>query len=305
MNVRKLLTVFLCLCLIFTVALSFRAKADFGDFAGDNDYGGGSDDSDSGYDSGNDYSYDSGDYSSSGSSGSYDSSIWDMLITIAVIGGIVVIIMKPWKKKNGGKTVMPGGQRTDASKLRLMTEYKKLDPNFDEGAFCEKLSNLYVQMQNCWSDRDITPVRPYFTDAYWSQMDRQLQAMRKQGRIDHTERIAVLSVTPRGFFQSGDEDHMIVELCTRIVSYTTDTSGNVLSGSKTAEKFMTYEWNLSRPSGTVTAAGDGMKTVNCPNCGAPVSINQSAKCPYCDAVITLDDHDWAICTIKGISQRTK
>ena len=43
---------------------------------------------------------------------------------------------------------------------------------------------------------------------------------------------------------------------------------------------------------------------NCPNCGAPLSINHSSKCPYCDTVVTLEEHDWAICAIRGISQQT-
>ena len=43
----------------------------------------------------------------------------------------------------------------------------------------------------------------------------------------------------------------------------------------------------------------------CPGCGAPLSINTTAKCPYCGRVVTLDEHDWALCAIKGISQTTR
>ena len=101
-------------------------------------------------------------------------------------------------------------------------------------------------------------------------------------------------------------DHMIVEMSTRIVTYTTDDStGAVVRGDRSAEKFMTYEWDMARTSGVLTQAQAEMKTVNCPNCGAPLTINKSAKCPYCESVVTLDEHDWVLFSIKGLSQRTQ
>ena len=43
----------------------------------------------------------------------------------------------------------------------------------------------------------------------------------------------------------------------------------------------------------------------CPNCGAPVEINASAKCPYCGSVITLEEHGFALNAIRAISQETR
>ena len=43
---------------------------------------------------------------------------------------------------------------------------------------------------------------------------------------------------------------------------------------------------------------------NCPNCGAPLDLNATAKCQYCGAVIQSADFDWVIKSIKGISQQT-
>lgn len=303
MKWRRLLSILLCLAVI--TAFSLRASADFGDFAGDSDYGDSgwdSDwDSDSDWDDDDDYS---GVYNGSSGSSSSSGGIGGMAITVIAVAVILLALFGSRKKGTGSKPVMPGARATAQSQLRPMSEYAKLDAKFDQGDLVQKLSNWYVQMQNCWSDGDIEPVRPFFSDAYWEQMNRQLQAMRQQGRVDHTERIAVLGVTLRGFYQAGGEDHLIAELRTRIVSYVTDKAGNVVSGSRTAEKFMTYEWDLTRPSGTETQAAAELKTVNCPNCGAAVSINESAKCPYCDSVITVAQHDWVIASIKGISQRT-
>lgn len=66
---------------------------------------------------------------------------------------------------------------------------------------------------------------------------------------------------------------------------------------------MVYEWDLVRTTGTKTEKDKPMQTVNCPNCGAPVEINASAKCPYCGSVITLEEHDFALNAIRAISRK--
>lgn len=290
----------LCLCL-FPVATS----ADFGDFSGDSDYGSDWSSSDwssdsSSWDSGSSWS--SSDSYSTSSDGDSDAGFLSTVIVFAVIV-LIGVVMSRSKTKN--KSVPEGATRTAQESLRPMNEYVQLDPKFDATAFGEKLGNLYVQMQNCWQAKNIESVRPYFTDALYQQMDRQLDALRRNGYTNYVERISVLGVNLRGFRQSDGEDHIIAELRTRIVDYTlNDKTGELVKGDKKKEKFLTYEWELTRASGRTTGAAEEMTVVNCPNCGAPLSINATAKCPYCDSVVTVDAHDWAISAIRGIAQRT-
>ncbi|MBR0444497.1 MAG: TIM44-like domain-containing protein, partial [Clostridia bacterium] len=149
------------------------------------------------------------------------------------------------------------------------------------------------------------PLRPYFTDAYFAQMQRQLNALKDSGRTNYVERISVLGVMLRGWMQQEDNDHIIAIVSSRIIDYTLDDrTGALVSGSRTREKFMTYEMDLCRKTGMKSGTHSGLHTINCPNCGAPLDINTTAKCPYCDSIVTVKEHDWAICGIKGLSQRT-
>ena len=302
---RRLLALALCICIVLAAAIV--AGADFGDFSGDSDYGssdwGSSDSSwDSSSDwssSGDDYYYDSSDVSEGGI-GSF---------TIVLIAALVVIYILFNVRKKGGKSRKNGSVSWSAAanrKLKPVSEYRQLDEAFDETALTSKLSNLYVQMQDCWQKKDISPIRPYCTDAFYTQMDNQLQRKKQQGQTNYIERIAVLGVSFRGWCQEGGNDVLVARLNTRIVDYTLDdATGKLISGSKDKEKFMVYEWDLVRPTGTKTEKGETMQTVNCPNCGAPVEINASAKCPYCGSVITLEEHGFALNAIRAISQETR
>ncbi len=190
--------------------------------------------------------------------------------------------------------------------LRPMSEYLELDPQFDEERIRTLMANLYVQMQETWQRKDINPLRPYMTDKFFTQMDSQLSQFRKQGRTDYTERIAVLNTGLVGWRQSAGMDYITVSLSSRIVSYVLDDrTGQLISGDKNREKFMEYEIELCRKSGTVTSPEtEGTRSATCPHCGAPLKLNASAQCEYCGSVITSVNADWAVCGMRGISQRT-
>ena len=305
------------LSLLLTVGVFTAAvQADFGDYGGDYDYGG----FDS-YDSGNDYNdYDYGndndnddDYryyggtSTDGSGGSSDGGSGTFIVAVLIAVGVLAIVYLSKRKngKTGSRPVAAGAQATDPSTLRPMAEYLALDPQFSEEQMREKLSNMYVQFQNAWQSKDMETLRPYLTDALYAKCDRQLDAYRTNRQTNRIERISVLDVQLMGFKQQGGMDMLVARLKTRIVDYVVnDADGQVIRGSNTAEKFMDYEWDLVRTSGTQTGSSTGTKSQNCPQCGAPININRTAKCEYCGCILTTDTFDWAVSEIKGISQRT-
>ncbi len=307
----------LLIVLVAAVSVPLQSRADFGNFAGDSDYG----DSGGGYSSGGDYGSD-GSYSSDSDSGFAIFLLWlfNMLPWPARIVLILVLtgayfISKLFKSKGGGRnrggrTSRPPASvytpvQAPAEQLIPIRDYSKIDSGFDVADFTQKLSNLYVQMQNCWTARDLEPLRPYFTDSQYAQYERQVAELIRNRETSHIDRIAVLSVDILGFYQTDDSDHIKARLSTRITAYTvSDDTGEVVRGNKNAEKFMTYEWDLVRPKGQTTTKDEEVQAIACPNCGAPLNINASAKCQYCGAVVTVDKHDFVIYAIKGISQRT-
>ena len=301
---KKILLIVLVISIILVPSVAF---ADLGSFAGSMDFGSFSDfdvDFGSSYSGGDTYVY--GGYYGGTSSGDEGDGLVIFIVFIVMVVAFVVLYFLGKAKKRKRANMPQGAKETPISELVPVSAFSALDENFDEAEFKEKVSNLYVRMQNAWQDKDLEPVRPYFTDAFFAQLSRQCEQMKKLGRTNYVDRIAVLGVDIRGFMQKNGEDHMIVTLRTRIVDYTLDdNTGKLVSGHTDKEKFMTYEWDMARASGKKTVKDGEMQRVSCPGCGAPLDINATAKCPYCDSIVTLDKHDWALVSIKGISQQTR
>ena len=298
---KKLLALAMALVLALAIMISpAPGIADAGSFSGGSDYGG-SDWSSGGSDWSSDWSSGSDDYYYSGDgSGSMDIS------TIVVIIIIVVVLISAMRKKKGGSSGgshIAGAQRTVLP--MTIEDLKKQDPAFSEEKMKEKIGNLYVRMQECWQNKTWEEMRTSMDDAIFNQFNAQLNGLIKAGKTNYVDDIAVLGVDLTGFGQDDKHDIVTALVRTRIKDYTVDdATGAVVSGSKTAEKFMTYEWTMIRTKGAKSFEQTADAAKNCPNCGAPLDLNATARCQYCGAVIQSADFDWVIKTIKGISQQT-
>lgn len=294
---RMIFAILVCFCML--VSVTCFVGADLGDFGGDGDYGGG----DGGGDYGGGYSWD-GDTRSSGSDEPTDPIVVVIVIAAFVIYGIYTVIKAKVQNKKGTNKLL-GAETASDEDILPIDDYVDLDPQFDQNALEQKLKELYVQMQTCWTAKDLSSLRPYFSDALYARLDRQLDAHRAEHHTNYVENITVLEVSPSGFYQQAGMDHIIVLVSARITDYTlSDETGELLSGSKTAQKVMTYEYDMIRTSGKTSDTEENTQVTVCPNCGAPISINRTAKCPYCDSIITVEHQSFVIDNIKGVSQKT-
>lgn len=298
---KRFLALAMALMLVLAIMVSpVPGIADAGSFSGGSDW------SSSGSDwSSSDWS--SSDYSSSSGGGGE----WSLGTTITVVAIVIIMVIVSGRNKKGGSgsgsgsggSRIAGAQRTVLP--MTIEDLKKQDPAFSEEKMKEKIGNLYVRMQECWQNKTWEEMRTGMDDAIFNQFNAQLNSLIKAGKTNYVDDIAVLGVDLTGFGQDDKHDIVTALVRVRIKDYTVDdATGAVVSGSKTAEKFMTYEWTMIRTKGAKSFERTEDAAKNCPNCGAPLDLNATAKCQYCGAVIQSADFDWVIKTIKGISQQT-
>ncbi len=286
------------------------AKTDFGDFSGDSDYGGG-------WDSGG--SWDSWDSGSSWDSGPSDGGIilysgdGSELVGIGIYFFYVIMllmIISMVKKMRKHEYTQPhtsqSGPAQPQDQVRAaLDDLIARDPGFSESRFLEDAANLYIRLQNAWTDRNLEPVRARLSEEQYAAAKRGVEQYLRAKQTNHVDRIAVLGTEIIGCWKDNRNDSIMVRMSTRIVDYVTDdTTGELVRGDKNREKFMVYHWTLIRSLGKQTAVSGKITAKYCPHCGAPLDFNQTGECPYCRSVLTSDDHDWVLTKIEGISQRT-
>ena len=290
----KLLALLLALCLVL-LPLAV-ALGDAGNFGGGDDFGGGGD-----YGG----SWGGGDYGG-GTSGGGGPLSWGGMVGVIIIIIIGSIISEKHKKKGKVAPGMGGTPQTGSQTLRPIAELQAKDPAFSAEDLQRQFANLYVRMQNAWTAKDFEPMRPYFSDGLYAQFNNQLSEYVRDGKTNYVSNIAVLSVYVLGWQAQGENDIIVSRVKVRVNDYVTDDkSGALLQGSKTASVFMEYEWVLSRDAKAKTEETMGAtRHVSCPSCGAPLSLNESAKCPYCGTLVTVANKGWVLSGIRGISKQT-
>lgn len=225
---------------------------------------------------------------------------------------IIAIIAVAILKRNSGSSYKPnnntprpsGAARTDITTLNDIESYNNLDENFSLNQFESDMADLYKKLQNSWQKKDLEDLRPYLTDAFYAQCERQVNNYKRNRQTNIIEDITVENVFVKGYKQDGTNDLIVLELTAKIKDYVIDdNSGNVVRGDKNSFRRMQYEWTVLRTSG-MKSGNLFIDNAVCPHCGAPLTMNAASKCEFCDSIITNDAVNWAIKEIRGLAQRS-
>jgi predicted lipid-binding transport protein (Tim44 family) len=171
------------------------------------------------------------------------------------------------------------------------------DPQFDPEMFRSRAQQAFFALQQAWQDRDLTASRPFMSPGLylgWSSQVQQLIELHKKNvleglRIDGIDVVKV--VHGRAL------DDVTVRMTATCADYEVDErSGRTIFGSKTPSQFVEY-WTFQRSVGVQTTDRSILDRV-CPNCGAPLEINQVGECRYCGAAVTSGRFDWVLSRIE-------
>lgn len=268
-------------------------------------------------DVGNNNRYDDG--GSSGSGGSIDLG-WIIYILFELFGpipGIIVLIVLVilffyLKKKGKLQNIMnqinkatnnTANQKTGIDNtVQVAEEIRKIDPNFSEDKFIGWAREVFVKIQQAWSERNWKIIRPFESEELFSQHNAQLEEYIKNNKINKIEKINVNYCALREFKIDGDKEVLVIELHAIMRDYVIDaTTNKVLESDPNKDWHMNYLMTFNRKVGVKTEKGVSNKsTTNCPNCGAPTEITSAGQCEYCKSVITTGEHDWVLSDITSI-----
>src|SRR5215472_7252373 len=128
----------------------------------------------------------------------------------------------------------------------------------------------------------------------WSSQVQQLIELHKKNVL---ERLRVDGVDFVKVVHGQAFDDVTVRVAATCADFEVDErNGRVIFGSKTPSQFVEY-WTFQRSVGTQTTGRSILDKV-CPNCGAPLEINQVGECRYCNAAVTSGRFDWVLSRIE-------
>jgi len=280
----KLLKISLIITIIFSLFTINYVQADVGSFETyDSDFGGSSWDSDLGS-------------SSSSYSGSGDFPLSAIIIFIILIIYIKYSENVKNKKTYGIHSREKAVNEPIINEESVEKQIKEIDELFNKEEFISWAKTLFVKLQNAWTDRDWSVIRPFESNELFEQHKAQLDGYIRNKTINVMDRICVNYAKLYSFYQSGDKDVLIILLNSRMSDYIiNEETKEVIKGDKETERVNTYKMTFIRKTGVKTKAGSNkLNTANCPNCGAPTQITSAGKCEYCNSIVTTGEFSWVL-----------
>ena len=323
-NFRKVISVLLMALILTFSCFSASAKVDVNivkplDFGNHNDYGsdfGGSDwggsDWDSGWDDDDDYYYGGSTSSNRGSGGPMDFS------DILMIGGFILVALlvsmllaKNKKKSAPTQTARPGTNQGQFVMVpdrtaQIETIIKEQDPNFSANDFITFAKEVFVDIQEGWSARDLSKIRIVMHDNLYKQTQKQVEEKLRNGTINRIENIAVNTAYLTAYKRDKQFEYATIYLSARFFDYEIDEkTGNILRGDTTTRWDMRYLMKFMRSTSVKTKdESNVLKTHNCPNCGAPLEMQSSGHCEYCGSEVTSGLYSWVLCEHNSVRNDT-
>lgn len=283
------------------------------------DVGNNNDYDDSSYDDydDSDYSYSYNDYDSGYSGGSGWSLGPEATFILVVIIVIYVVVVKIRSLKFKGTTSTTGTSNNVVymsprnvvvkdNTQEIMGAITKTDPLFSSEKFLGWAQEVFMTLQEAWTERDWSKIRPFEKEELFKMHEKQLQEYIRMKRINIVERISINEDYLHKYERNAEYEYIQVYLGVAMNDYIIDEeTRNVIKGNENTRYKAKYLLTFMRKVGVVTdPASSNMNTTRCPHCGAPVQVTSAGKCEYCDSIITTGDHDWVLCDLDCIKRDT-
>lgn len=270
-------------------------------------------------DSGWDSDYDSGGSSSSwssdsswssssssdwdyGSSGSYGGSgVIDLIVGIIIVVAVVRVILNTKKVKTSEDILKDvsnnSNKTTDDYQEVAIEKIKEIDSNLNIEEFKQKAFEIYRDIQIAWMNFDTDTIRTLTTDELYNMYSSQLETLKLKKQKNIMKDIELVDVKITNIVKENDVIKINTYLNVKCYDYVIKESTNeVLRGKDDAKINIKYMLTF------VKSATNSQTVEKCPNCGAPVDINSSATCEYCDSTLVKISGEYVMSKKEFLSQ---
>ena len=169
-------------------------------------------------------------------------------------------------------------------------------PRSPRGALAARFDLIYGEVNAAWSRLDLKTARPYVSDSLFDYLQYWIAAYQKQGLRNVLEGMRIVEWKAVKVVRDRHYDAMTIRLWgTGRDTTVRAATGELVSGDPRRDRAYSEYWTLIRGAGV---KGAPRADKSCPNCGAPLDVNQAGRCEHCGAGITSGEFDWVLSKIE-------
>jgi predicted lipid-binding transport protein (Tim44 family) len=178
-----------------------------------------------------------------------------------------------------------------------VAELRATDPAFSIDAFAARVRTAFLALQDAWCRQNLEAGRAFLSPGAYFTWCAQLETMAIEGRRNVMENLSVQRVDPVLIVHGRVFDDLTVRVSASAADFEVDKNDSIVFGDRTVRPF-TEDWTFQRSVGVATTEKPGTLENACPNCGAPIALNQIGECRYCRAAVTSGKFDWVVSRIE-------
>jgi hypothetical protein len=184
----------------------------------------------------------------------------------------------------------PDAEKVQAMLAAMMAD----DPAFNERVFIDRAQAAFFLLQKAWMQKDLSISRAVMSEGIYQRWKVQIDQMAAAHKKNMMDNLVVLGAAVVKVERDARFEALTVQIDASAADYEVDEqTGKIVFGSQTDQPFTEY-WTFVRSAGTKTRDKPGVMESKCPNCGAPLTINESGVCHYCNVVVTSGSFDWVL-----------
>ena len=166
-------------------------------------------------------------------------------------------------------------------------DIRKVLPEFNKQEFLSNAYDIFINIQNAWSEFNYYELRKYLSDELFNTYKSQLKVLnaKKQKNVMYDFVKHNMNITKME--NVANKTTLTVELIVSFYDYVVDSNNNVVRGTKSRKLTNHYELTF------IYSKSDKTKSIKCPNCNATLN-NNSNVCPYCKSTIVSEHYDWVM-----------
>jgi uncharacterized tellurite resistance protein B-like protein len=180
---------------------------------------------------------------------------------------------------------------------------RQTDPDFQERRFLERVETAFRKAQSSWCEQNLEPLRPFVSDGVFERFALQIEEQKEDGWRQGMEglRLSPLEIVHVSAGQHFDTVTVRIPFHADIHRLSLE-DGQKISGSALPRNWFTECWSFLRRRGAKSISGAGLIEGKCPNCAAPLTMNQSARCSHCECLARSGEFDWILAEITQASE---